>query len=325
MNKKFKIGFIPLTKVNWTNEAMEAQRKQARATLAAVDGVEVIGGEAMIDVEAKALELLEQFERERPDIIITFFATFSLGVIVPLFAKRLKVPVVLWSMPEPDPEGGRLRANSFCAANMNAHFMWRFHVPYLHVHGAVGSEDAEAGLERAIRICRAANAVANMRIGSVGGRVPGFYTSCCSEMLLRDKLGPEVKFITLLEVFNDAEKMPAEEVDKALALIKQDACSVEVADKDLRKSAALFAAVRGLKKKFFVDTFTFRCWPEIISDDLYGILACSTVGHLTNHGDITVCEGDVYAAVLLRLERELTGKDPFFCDLIVCEGDYGVE
>ena len=143
MKKKFKIGFLPLTKANWTNDVMEAQRAKAREMLRAIPDVEVVGGESMIDVEPKAMQEYELFENERPDIIVAFYATFALGVIVPRFAKNLKIPVVLWSIPEPDPAGGRLQANSFCATNMNAHFLWRFHVPYFHVHGAIDSNEAQ--------------------------------------------------------------------------------------------------------------------------------------------------------------------------------------
>ncbi len=324
--KKFKIGFLPLTKQNWTNAIMQAQREQACKMLSAFENVELVGGGDMIETEAQACEILKDFERERPDIVVAFFATFALGTIVPLFAKTLNVPVVLWSQPEPDPQGGRLRANSFCAANMNSHFMWRFHVPYFHVHGAVDARETIDGIDRAIRVVRGINAVRKMRIGSIGGRVPGFYTSCCSEMLLRDKIGAEVKFITLLEVVEAAKKMPKEKVDEALALIKGDATCIKTSEENLRKSAAFFAAVREMKGRFGVDTFTVRCWPEIIADDLYGMLACSTIGHLTNHGDLTVCEGDVYAAVMLRLEEILSGENPFFCDMIYCEEkcDYSV-
>ena len=108
--------------------------------------------------------------------------------------------------------------------------------------------------------------------------------------------------------------------------MKSDAAGAESSEEDLKKSAALYAAVCGLRKKFGVDTFAFRCWPEVINSDLYGITACSTLGHLTNHGVITACEGDVYGAVLMRLQYELTGDLPFFCDLIMCEPDkeYGV-
>lgn len=321
MQKKLKIGFLPLTKQNWTNAIMQRQRQQACDMLSGIAGVELVGGSDMIETEAQAVKILEDFERERPDVLVAFFATFALGTIVPLFTKRLGVPVVLWSQPEPDPEGGRLKANSLCAANMNSHFMWRLRVPYFHVHGAVGSEKALSGIEKAVRVVRGIEAVRKMRIGSIGGRVPGFYTSCCSEMLLREKIGAEVKFITMLELVNDAKNMPEDKIQQALDIIKSDATRIETSPENLRKSAAFFAAVRGMKEKFGVDTFTIRCWPEIIADDLYGMLACSTIGHLTNHGDLTVCEGDVYAAVMLRLEYILSGEVPFFCDMIYNEED----
>lgn len=144
--------------------------------------------------------------------------------------------------------------------------------------------------------------------------------------MLRAKLGPELKYIMMLEVMDDARKIPQAELDEALKIVKSDAAGAESSEEDLKKSAALYAAVCGLRKKFGVDTFAFRCWPEVINSDLYGITACSTLGHLTNHGVITACEGDVYGAVLMRLQYELTGDLPFFCDLIMCEPDkdYGV-
>ena len=327
MAKKFKIGYLPLTKANWTNETLEAARKNAKEYLASLPGVEVIGGDKMIDFEDKAIKELEFFEQERPDLIVAHFMTFSLGVVVPMFAQRLKVPVVLWSMKEPDPKGGRLQNNSFCAANMNSHFMYRMHVPYFHVHAEVGSEKANKELEKAIRVVKTLNSISKTRIGVIGGRVPGFFTSSCDEMLLRTKIGPEIKFITEHEVIEAARSLKPEELDAAMKVILSDAKVHETdgpSEEQLRKSAALYAAVGKMKDKFLVDTFAMRCWPEFISSDLYGIVVCSTIGHLTNHGFLTACEGDAYGAVMMKMEQELTGDLPFFCDMIVMEGDYGV-
>lgn len=325
--KKFKIGYLPLTKVNWTNEALEAARKSAKAYLQSLPGVEVIGGDSMIDLEDRALKELDFFESEQPDLIVAHFMTFSLGVVVPMFAQRLKVPVVLWSMKEPDPKGGRLQNNSFCAANMNSHFMYRMHVPYFHVHADAGSKEAEQLLNKAVRVTRTMNTLNRMRIGVVGGRVPGFYTSSWDEMLLRTKIGPEIKIITEHEVIETAKKLTPEELDSAMATILSDA-RVHPTDgpseEQLKKSAALFAAMGKMKDKFLVDTFAMRCWPEFILSDLYGIAICSTIGHLTNHDLLTACEGDAYGAVMMRIEQELTGEKPFFCDMIVMEGEYGV-
>ncbi len=325
--RKFKLGYLPLTKENWSNDALEAARNETLAYLKALPGVTVLGGEHMIGSEKEAIAELERFEDDRPDLVVAHFLTFALGTIVPMFAQRLKAPVLLWSLPEPDPNGGRLQSNSFCAANMNSHFLYRMHVPYLHLHAGTGTPEAEAGLSRALRVVRTIDALARLRIGMIGGRVPGFYTSSYDEMLLRTKLGPEIKCITEHEVIETARHLTPEELAHALEVIHGDArCHENDAPnrEQLEKSAALFGAIAKLKAKFLVNAFAIRCWPEFISSELYGIAICSTIGHLTNHEILTACEGDAYGAVMMRMLRELSGEPPFFCDLIRMEGDYGV-
>lgn len=327
MEKPFRICYLPLSKVNWSNDKLESARASALEFLKSLPDVEVIGGEKMLTLEEEAVALLEEVEGGHVDLVITHFMTFSLGVVPPMFAQRLKVPLVLWSMPEPDPKGGRLQSNSFCAANMNSHHLWRLHIPYFHVHADPGTEEAVSGLLQSIRVTRAMKELGRMRIGLIGGRVPGFYTSCCSEMLLRRALGPELKIITQHELFTIAEKLTAEEVEEAVKTILSDAsCHPTDGPREgqLEKSARLFGAVKKLKEKFLVDTFAMRCWPEVILNDLYGIAVCSTIGHLTNHGLVTACEGDVYGAVMMRAGQTISGEMPFFCDMIVMEGEYAV-
>ena len=327
MAKTFKIGYMPLSKVNWTNDTLEAARENALKFLKSLPDVEVIGPDHMLTLEGEAIELLEQFEKDRPDLLITHFMTFSLGVVPPMFAQRLNVPVVLWSMKEPDPKGGRLQNNSFCAANMNAHHMYRLHIPYFHVHAEPGTSDAAEKITKVVNTAKAMKALREMRVGLIGGRVPGFYTSCVSEMLLRRCLGPEVKIITEHELFTCAQNLTPEEVAKAMAIIDADTKTHPTdgpRGDQKEKSARLIAAVMKMKDKFFVDTFAMRCWPEVILNEFYGIAVCSTLGHLTNHGYLTACEGDVYGAVMLRIGQILSNDLPFFCDMIVMEGDYGV-
>lgn len=328
MASTFKIGYLPLSKVNWTNDTLEAARENALSFLKTLPDVEVIGPDHMLTLEEEAVELLEQFEKDRPDLIITHFMTFSLGVVPPMFAQRLgNIPVILWSMKEPDPKGGRLQNNSFCAANMNAHHMYRLHIPYFHVHAEPGSEDAAKQLTSAINVAKAMKMLGRMRIGLIGGRVPGFYTSSYSEMLLRRSLGPEVKLITEHEVFTAANNLSDEEYKKAEADILSDAqCHPTDGPRgdQFEKAVRLYGAIVKTKEKFMVDTLAMRCWPEVILNEFYGIAVCSTMGHLTNHGHVCACEGDVYGAVMMRVGQEISQEKPFFCDLIICEGDYGV-
>ena len=324
----FKIGYLPLTKQNWTSDALERARSDARAFLASLDGVEVVGGERMLETEADALATLAEFEESRPDIVVCHFLSFALGVVPPLFGQRLGVPIVLWSIPEPSWDaGGRLERNSFCATNMNSHHLWRLKIPYYWAYGNPGEDETMRTLVRIIRTAKAIRALKRLRIGVIGGRVPGFYTSSFSELPFRRDIGPEVKYITEHEVLETARVLPPEEVEEAKKILLADA-DVDPADApkegQLEKSAALFAAVAKMKEKYVVDAFTFRCWPEVISDELYGIAACSTLGHLTAHGFTTACEGDVYGATMMRVGEILSGEKTLFCDLIKLHGDWAV-
>ena len=73
MAGKFKIGYLPLTKVNWTNETLEKARADAIAYLEQLPGVEVIAPEKMLCLEDQALSELDRFEKEQPDLIIATF------------------------------------------------------------------------------------------------------------------------------------------------------------------------------------------------------------------------------------------------------------
>ncbi len=323
----FKIGYLPLSKVNWTNDTLEAARRDAIEFLETLPGVEVMAPDHMLALEDEAIALLDEWEGNRPDVIITHFLTFSLGVVPPMFAQRLGVPVILWSQPEPDPAGGRLQNNSFCAANMNAHHLYRLHIPYFHVHAQSGTPEAAAKLTQAVKVAKVMKELKRTRIGLIGGRVPGFYTSCVNELNFRRLIGPEVKLITEHEVFTAAEKLSPAELEQAQKEILEDAachCSDGPKGNQFEKAARLYGAIVKTKKKFMVDTLAMRCWPEVILDEFYGIAVCSTMGHLTNHGHICACEGDVYGATMMKIGEILSGEKTFFCDLIICEGEYGV-
>ena len=230
METKLKIGYLPLTKQNWTNATLEKARADALAYLKTLPGVEVVGGEKMIETEAEALEVLKDFELQRPDLLVTHFMTFTLGVVPPLFAQRLGVPVVLWSMPEPSwSAGGRLERNSFCATNMNSHHLWKLHIPYFWVYADAGTPEASAQLDRVVRTAKAMKMLKTLRIGVIGGRVPGFYTSCVNELVFRRLIGPELKYITEHEVLETARAMPKDEIEKYKKIILEDA-DVDPAD-----------------------------------------------------------------------------------------------
>ena len=54
MANTFKIGYLPLSKVNWTNDTLEAARANAIAFLKTLPGVEVMAPDHMLTLEDEA-------------------------------------------------------------------------------------------------------------------------------------------------------------------------------------------------------------------------------------------------------------------------------
>jgi L-fucose isomerase-like protein len=161
------------------------------------------------------------------------------------------------------------------------------------------------------------------RIGSAGGRVPGFYTSNFNELVLRKVFGVEVEGLTILELVKTAEAVSGDELAAGIEAVKKG-CACGVSDEELKKGGALFAAMKKLTGKYRLDAWAVRCWPEF--SDLYGIGVCHNLGCSTEQIVPTACEGDVYGALAMLVAKGLSGSDPFFCDMISFDekGDTGV-
>ena len=154
------------------------------------------------------------------------------------------------------------------------------------------------------------------RLGLVGGRVPGFYTSNFDEMKLRSTFGTTVEVIDLLEVIETAGKLTAAESAEGLQIVKKSAAQVcAVTDTELKLAGNLFQAFRKIGAKYQLNGFAIRCWPEF--SDIYGIAPCAVIGMLNDAGFNASCEGDIPGAVTMRLQQALAaGAIPFFVDLI---------
>ena len=109
---------------------------------------------------------------------------------------------MLWGVPEPTLDGPKLRSNSFCGLNMNAHTLMRLGRKYDYIF--CGPDEAPAALAPTFRVIDCLQRLRRVRLGLVGYRVPGFYTSTFDEMGLRRLLGVEVHHVTTAELFDVA-------------------------------------------------------------------------------------------------------------------------
>jgi len=308
----FTLGYLGLSKASWRTPEIEALAQSALASLKTLPATVIHGG-GLATTEEEAIARCRDFTRRGVDLVVLHFATFPLGAMIPAAAQRLHVPIVLFANPEEPGPGGAWSQNSFCGANMAAYVLRNLGKPY---HFAWGRADRAAEAVRPwVELRRCLAGLAETRLGWVGGRVPGFYTSSFDELKLRAAFGVAVESIDLLELVNLARTLPEAEAAEGLAGVRAGAAGTrEVGEADLRLAASLFQAFRRLAARYRLDGFAVRCWPEL--SDLYGIAPCSVIGLLNDAGFVASCEGDVRGAVLMAILKRLGGATPFFVDLI---------
>ena len=315
--KKIKAGYLSLVKGSWITDVLEKRRKASLKALMALTNVEIVDCGQLIQNESEAEKVYQKFEKEKVDVIIAHYITFSLGGIVPGMAEKLRKPVIFWSEPEPPMKGGRIESNSFCATNMNAHALWKMNLKYDFIYGDTKSALPE--IRKRINVIACIKHLRNARIGSAGGRVPGFYTSNFSELEMREKFGAEIEGITLLELVKHTENLKTESIAKASKILLNGCVCGSATEDELEKGARLLASFMELTEKYRLNAWTVRCWPEF--SDIYGIGVCHLLGCLTGLSIPAACEGDAYGALAMLISEALTNKPSFFCDLISFEPD----
>ncbi|MBR0458432.1 MAG: hypothetical protein IJJ26_04285 [Victivallales bacterium] len=314
MSRKMKIGYLSLVKGSWVNDRLAKEREDAVTALKALD-YEVVDCDQLVTSDTQADEACEKFRQAGIDVLVAHHLAFPLGAITPAIATRLQVPVILWSTPEQPFRNPpyRLEANSFCASNMTANHLWRVHIPFTFAYGELPQAIAE--IKEQLKVFDQRRALRGFRVGSIGGRVPGFYTSTYNELALRDKFGIEVENITMFELVDLARSLKGKDLPEARAAVMDKCVQGDVTDEEIDLAVALYEAFCQLRKKYRLDAIAMRCWPEI--NDLYGIGVCHLLGVLTMHECVTACEGDVYGAIAMDMVERFSGEKPFFADLVI--------
>jgi len=313
---KLRVGYVCCARLSFDGDYARQLFDRSLQSLSRMD-VELIHGSGLTVTEQDAEALAERLIDQRADVILVQYATFALGTLIPIFADRLTAPIVLWGVPEPTLDGPKLRSNSFCGINMNAHTLMRLGRKYDYVF--CGPDEAPKALAPAFRVIRCLRRLRRVRLGLVGYRVPGFYTSTFDEMGLRRMLGVEVHHVTTAELFDVARAVAPDRRRQEAEAIRATATGCDVTDAELDQAGGLMLAFREIAAEHRLSGFAVKCWPEFAAH--YGIMPCSTISRLNDQGLLTACEGDIYGTVTMRIANELSGRPAMFADFIAIDDE----
>jgi len=312
------IGYVSLrARFGFNPEEAERLFQAGRTVLAPFGTVVCPDALVMTNEEAKAAN--EQWKKQGIELLVLQVGTFPSGELLAPLLKDLSVPVLLWALPEPAFDGGNLQLNSLCGVHLLASLLKRQHRSYHYVH--VHPEKDVTELVRYLRAFTVARKLRQMRVGLIGSHTPGFDAMAVDARSLKEKIGPEVVYIGLDEVFSGAGKVAASRREELKEQIRgQFDNAGELPPEKLDKFADTYASVEQQAREKRVESVSVRCWPEFIEN--YGQAACCTVSKLTDDGIVAGCEGDVLGTVTSSIMREFAGgSPPFLADLVHADYD----
>lgn len=311
------IGFVSLrAQFGFNPEEAGRLYEQSKQLLAAKGNIVTMDEMIMLKKDARAAN--EKLRAGNIDLLIIQVGTFPSGTLLEPLIEELEAPVLLWALPEPPFDGGNLQFNSLCGVHLLASLLKRSGKTYDYVH--LHPERDVSELTRYLRAFEVSVRLKQMKVGLVGSHTPGFDAMAVDADSLKEKIGPEVVYIGLDDVFAGSQKVDEPRRNELIGEIGRQFDNIDALPQEkVEKFANTYASLEQEAKRHQATSLAVRCWPEFIEG--HGQAACTSVSKLTDDGIVTGCEGDVLGTITSVIMREFAGSAPFLADIVHTDYD----
>ena len=216
---------------------------------------------------------------------------------------KLDVPVLVQATPDNASKMTiAFRRDSFCGKMSACNNLKQYGIPFsltrLHTV-APESEDFQKDLEWFSAVCRVANGLKDLRIGSIGARPAAFNTVRYSEKLLEAN-GISVETVDLSEILGRINRMKDDDAaaQGKLAQIKSYVNTAGTPDQALLKMAKLGAVIEQWMKQTDVKVSAVQCWTAL--EEYFGVVPCTIMSMMSNDLIPSACEVDIVGTVSMH-------------------------
>ena len=291
-----------------------------------VEGLELVtpdetltpGG--LVSCEQDAHKTAELFARQKLDgVIVAVLGYGDEKSVLQIVEQQRGLPVFLFAMKEPIPDGGFLEGASVGGMLPISYGLHKRNIPFTFA----GVFDPEAAalreaLDWFTRVCAAVRLLRGARIGMIGFRPYDFEVCIFNEGLLLEKYGTKTVPLNLIDLKAHVDGIKDSD-PKVASVVKEigAAFALPCSPGELARIAKLEMVMLRYAEEYRLDALTIQCWSAI--QDHIGLTPCLTNGRVTRFGIPVACEGDVLGALSMLLQRELTrGKGiPWLADILM--------
>jgi len=304
---------VPVARTTYDMEQAEDVYHRGEKLLKELCPQAEVASSMLTEPEALISYLDDVLSRTNIDLVLLQNTTMTDARFMVELARRIKCPVLIWSLRDSKPDGGRLRLNSltggFTAGNVFSNLGHRF----VFLYGDPKEKQLQKRLKDYLYTANMLKQLESLKVGVIGNFPPGFYFSEELDLELLSKVGTVLHRYNYLEIIEEARQLKEEEYAPVLKKMNQTMCHLSSIARDtVEKSARLKTAIQKHVEKDKLGALAIHCWPTIFN--YYGTAACGVISMFTDEGIVASCEADIGGAISMFMLREASGGIPYLGD-----------
>ena len=310
---ELRIGFIPIARPTFDLDLARELTGQVYAALAAA-GYGLIGSSQLV-MDGQAVEArIAAMQDAELDMLLVLQATFADSAMLLRLAKALRLPLLLWALPEAQV-GGRLRINSFCGINLAGHGLRRAGIGYDYIYAEPNDDAAHDKLRDFALAAHIKRRLHGARIGRLGEHPDGFDTCRVNHAGLRQTFGIEIAQFELEAVFQRAREADGQTVAALAQGLSGRLKGMDELDAQATAgSLGVYLAMDELARDESLGGWAARCWPEFFTE--LGCAACGAMSLLSDALRPCSCEADVNGTITQLILQWISGQPAFGSDIV---------
>jgi len=301
---KAKIGLITVSLPRERVDLARHWNTLAREELEKA-GLEVLYREQLAFTVDETVNTAKSMERDGADSIIYLLGTWIYAPQVVTSAQEVTIPTVLWSPRD-------AAAFSLTGAGVTHGSLDEVGVKHKFVYGSPKDTEVIGDITSFARAAMVVNRMKRQKLGLIGGRVAGMYTTMVDMAQVKSIFQVEIEHVDQYRVILEAENVLRKTVEKTIKKIRKEFGKIYPPEEKLLCSARLYHAVRKIVKEDRYDFIGIKCQDEVIGNY---VSYCLPVCMLNDDGIVTACESDLNAALTMQMLHLLTDLPVLFADV----------
>lgn len=315
-----KILYIPIGVPTFHLESAQREFDKSVRLLKSINPGVICPDKMLLDIDS----LNDFLEGKNPELAIVQNVTFANAAYISQVLRKTHCPVLLWTLREPQSNGGRLCLNSLTGAFSAGNTLNALGRNFEYLLASPDEAAAESKIKSFISAVALKKSVESLNILQVGHTPEGFGFGRALDGEMLKVFGARLISIEARELIDKAKLFSESDVSEYIERAKASINGLDkIEHKNVVDFARLFRVYDEYTKQNNIGALSSRCWPDFFT--AFGTPVCAVLGMLNDLGVSSACEADTYGALSMYIASQLTGKASFFGDPVsINEADNSV-